>query len=454
MSQQQYFKQYAEPEIYLLEGFPHCQYNKVLCIPVFDEHHSFLDSIQVAAQNYNGKALLILIINQPDDIENCERNDKLVSLLNTYPCLWQNNHGLQLHRLATIDVLFVDRYSTDKRIPRKKGVGLARKIACDLAAYLFHMHRLTEAQIYCSDADVIFPIDYFSANIPKNNSAAIFNFTHSGSISKNSISEDSISEDNASVDNIFADNHSEITQATSLYEKSLHHYVEGLRRAGSAYAYHTIGSCLLISITHYIQARGFPKRPAGEDFYLLNKLQKLAPVFSLEHPTITIQSRLSNRVPFGTGPAIGKLISSNMQQAKIFYHPSCFDILGKFLIYLDTIADTGDVSKNTIANVKDNPKDNAIDNVKDNIKDNKLITAMYLHELANTFNLHNTVSNIFKTHRNVASRKKHLHEWFDGFKTLKAVHYLRDNYFPSVSYAEIQYERQHELKRIETKCDY
>ena len=52
--------------------------------------------------------------------------------------------------------------------------------------------------------------------------------------------------------------------------------------------------------------RGFPKRNAGEDFYLLNKLAKVGSVHRLAAPAIEIEARVSHRVPFGTGPAIAR----------------------------------------------------------------------------------------------------------------------------------------------------
>lgn len=33
---------------------------------------------------------------------------------------------------------------------------------------------------------------------------------------------------------------------------------------------------------------------------------------------------------------------------------------------------------------------------------------------------------------------KHMHDWFDAFKTLKSVHGLRDDVYPSISFRELQ----------------
>ena len=51
-----------------------------------------------------------------------------------------------------------------------------------------------------------------------------------------------------------------------------------------------------------IGARSWRKRNAGEDFYLLEKLSKVAPLRKLSGAPILLRSRESFRVPFGTGP--------------------------------------------------------------------------------------------------------------------------------------------------------
>ncbi|GIR63469.1 MAG: hypothetical protein CM15mP68_1350 [Pseudomonadota bacterium] len=62
---------------------------------------------------------------------------------------------------------------------------------------------------------------------------------------------------------------------------------------GSAYAYPTLGSTISVHAQSYARVRGYPKRNAGEDFYLLNKLNKLHPVQVLQQPVIEVQARLS-----------------------------------------------------------------------------------------------------------------------------------------------------------------
>lgn len=391
MSQTQYFAHYAEPETHLLEGLPERLYDQVVCIPAFDETPGFLHHLGKATQTYTGKVLLILVINQPAISQPCENNKILFKHISQYPLLWQNNSGIMLFDYASYDILLIDRFAENRQIPVKQGVGLARKIACDIAAYLIHQKRINTHQLFCTDADVIFPDNYFLTCLPKENSAGVSGFQH------------------------IPGHDQAINRATDLYDQSLHHYVNGLQQAGSSYAFHTIGSCLLLNADFYTKARGFPIRPAGEDFYLLNKLNKLAPVINLNNTVLQIESRLSNRVPFGTGPAVEKLLSGN--NMAIFYHPACFIVLGQWLEYLDQLAAAGHFFLPQPVNTQ---------------------TRRYLLELVTAFATADTVQKLFTNHKTCTARKTHLHQWFDGFKTLKAVHYLRDRHFPSMTYTALQ----------------
>ena len=123
---------------------------------------------------------------------------------------------------------------------------------------------------------------------------------------------------------------------TQLYEYSLRYYVAGLSYAGSPYAFHTIGSTLAVNAVHYARVRGFPRRQAGEDFYLLNKLAKVGSVRQLSAETdcepIDIAARRSDRVPFGTGAAVGKLMElENPATEFLLYHPAVFGLLRGWL---------------------------------------------------------------------------------------------------------------------------
>ena len=302
--------------------------------------------------------------------------------------------SIQLRNILATNsaLLLVDRFSPGQQIPEKQGVGLARKIGADIALTLINSKHITRPWIYTSDADAHLPDDYFSAldgdtstNHRGQSAAAIYPFKH--------LCDDS-----------------PVGQATRLYEQRMQQYVDGLYSAGSPYAFQTIGSAIAVSAKHYAEVRGFPKRSGGEDFYLLNKLAKTGAINKLQAPEIIIEARQSDRVPFGTGPAIGKLLlEQNIHQTKIFYHPQIFVALKT---WLDVMA------MSQVRPLNDLP-----------------LSASTLDALQ-TIGVIKAIEAARKVSNSPQSYIKHMHTWFDAFKTLKFVHSLRDCSFPNVSQHE------------------
>jgi len=334
---------------------------------------------------------LILVVNQPDCLNT-------INFSNRY--LWQNliddtqgkqaHHNLQLRDIpdSNSTLLLVDRFSLGWPIPKKQGVGLARKIGADIALTLIQSKHVSRPWIYTSDADTCLPDNYFtvldgdtSSKHQDQSAAATYPFRH-------------------------LCNDTSVGQATRLYEQRMQQYVDGLESAGSPYAFQTIGSAIAVAAKHYAEVRGFPKRSAGEDFYLLNKLAKTGVINKLQGPEIAIEARQSDRVPFGTGPAISKLLrEKNIQQAKIFYHPQIFVELKKWLETIEMSRthkfDELPLPTNTLEALKHTGANKAIQAAR-------------------------------KVSTSTESYNKHLHTWFDAFKTLKFIHQLRDRSYPNL----------------------
>ena len=262
-----YLARYAEPEANC--GRPPTRtYRHVLCIPAFDEIHGFLQRVLPRG---TADVLVIVVANVPDQVSSTEaafaRTKELLDLAGG------------IDRARNVDVEIVDRVSTP--IPRRAGVGLARKIGADIALRHIVEGRIEVPVIYTTDADVTLPQGYFEA---AGGQAAgwVYPFIHS------SADED-------------------LALRALMYELSLRYYVNRLEHAGSPYAFHTVGSCLAIDAVSYAKVRGFPRRNAAEDFYLLNKLAKVGWIRRLKAPVIEIEARMSTRVPFGTGPALARV---------------------------------------------------------------------------------------------------------------------------------------------------
>jgi hypothetical protein len=96
-----------------------------------------------------------------------------------------------------------------------------------------------------------------------------------------------------------------INEAISRYELHLRYYVEACRYARHPFAFHTIGSSMAVTADAYVRQGGMNRRQAGEDFYFLQKLIPLGGFGEVNGARVIPSPRVSTRVPFGTGRAVG-----------------------------------------------------------------------------------------------------------------------------------------------------
>lgn len=282
-------------------------------------------------------------------------------------------------RSGSGDLLVIDR-ATDRPLPPKQGVGLARKIGCDLALAWYAQGCLASPWLFTTDADVRLPADYFSRSLEAKGAAALcFPFWHECAPASLS------------------------GRALALYEVSLRYYVLGLRWAGSPYGFHTIGSTLAVHADAYAAVRGVPRRQAGEDFYLLNKLAKVGPIARLSGQPIAIAGRDSERTPFGTGAALRRIREDlGANRAFELYAPTTFALLREWIDTLDAFAQ--DPTTDPLARLS-----------RPELK--SALVALRAEDALEQARRQATTAR---------HRRKRLLDWFDGFRTLKLVHALRD----------------------------
>jgi len=386
-----YLAQYAEPEMDLLGNFPSSQsYNHVVVIPAYQESFTFIENF-LCSTLADENALVILVVNQPQNDDNLAPQQTLnTAVKGLGDCIWSNqNLSLIQPKAKQTQVLLVDRFN--QPIPEDYGVGLARKIGCDLAVYLIHHDIVKTAWVHSTDADAQLPSNYFSAVELLSNKetvAACYNFTHHSE-------------------------NEEIHQATQAYESALKYYVDGLKFANSPYAFFTIGSTIVFEASAYTKVRGFPKKSAGEDFYLLNKLAKLGKVAFIEEAKIILKARLSDRVPFGTGPAVSKILSLQSEQKDYtYYHPKAFECLKQTLTAFESLW--------CECNKKNDWQNSLTEESLEALKSIGFERFVEKHHTDNEKQFN-----------------KQLIVWFDGFKTLKFIHALRDNGLQNLPLNEI-----------------
>ncbi|MDR0364302.1 MAG: glycosyltransferase family 2 protein [Bacteroidales bacterium] len=184
---------------------------------------------------------------------------------------------------------------------KQKGVGYARKVLFD------HIISLAGDRdiIISLDADTTFNINYFDAirkmfeKFP-DHVGMIVPYYHR--LTGNEI----------------------IDRAILRYEIYMRCYVLNFWRIGSPYNFTALGSAMAIPVWALRAVGGIAPYSSGEDFYLAQKLRKYGNLILFSPETVHPSSRLSNRVAFGTGPAMIKGVRDVWDSYPI-YPPELFD---------------------------------------------------------------------------------------------------------------------------------
>lgn len=386
----QYLQRYAEPVAPLLTSLANALpsiWQQALVIPACREGDEFIRRLLDCVMPV--PTLVIVVLNGPAQMAQAERDSTLQPLacLSASTSLrWQDDDGfLYLFEHQRQGFLCVNLLQAPAGWPTQAGVGYARKLGTDIALWLQVQGRLLSPWVRSSDADVHWPEDYFAPLQPSSAaSAVLYPFEHGA-----------VQEQDA-----------DASEAAWLYDAWLRYYVAGLRWSGSPWAFHTIGSTLAIHLDHYAMQRGFPRREAGEDFYLLNKLAKSGRIERLSQPQLRLSHRVSDRTPFGTGHGIGRIAADGNRWP--FYHPDSFRQLALWHEWLPRLWQ---------ADAREQAPWQA-----------PVLTV--LHDLGLADILHHCQRQC----RSADAFTRHLWHWFDAAQTRKCIHLLRDRFHGSVDF--------------------
>lgn len=240
-----------------------------------------------------------------DSLLNCNAIEKKVAVLLVINASDKASDDIILQQKATVERLkkYTDEISDWVKfyiieafeLPNKHfGAGLARKIGMDLAVQHYADTKNYEGVIVSLDADTCVSKNYFQAiqsyfNCSKHIGCSIC-FEHP-------IEGDEFEED--------------IYEAITQYELHLRYYVECLRMMKFPYAYHTVGSCFAVKAEAYVRVGGMNRRQGGEEFYFIQKLIQLGHYGELNKTIVYPSPRISDRVPFGTGPSVKEIVQGD-----------------------------------------------------------------------------------------------------------------------------------------------
>lgn len=251
-------------------------------IPVLDDEDIFqtIDCL-CRCSHEEGNAGVVIVVNHdeaaPAGIKEANRllGDRLRAYTATRQC-------------AAFHFQVVEAFDLPVKVA---GVGLARKIGMDGAAWWLWQHGKADAPVLSLDADTWVEPNYTDATCRffRRHAVAAVSLAYAHRLSEC---------EGAALD------------AMVKYELYLRYYRAALKYAGHPHAFSTIGSAFAVRAGDYVAEGGMNKRQAGEDFYFIQKLIDTGRYADLTDSRVYPSPRFSERTPFGTGQALRQIIEA------------------------------------------------------------------------------------------------------------------------------------------------
>lgn len=262
-----------------------------VAIPAMNEATYLPQTIHALQQQDCKYPIFVYVcVNQPDNWWSmtekrtiCENNQKTLSYLRTIPDL----------DLTIIDNSTQGRGWTGKQF----GVGWARKILFDKILSIANDDDI----IISMDADTSFGTEYVTSVING------FLFHKSWLAISVPYYHQLTTDDQAN-------------RAILRYEMYMRSFAVNLLAIGSPYSFTAIGSAIAIRISALRKIGGISPMKSGEDFYLLQKIRKMGEVGTWINQMVYPAARFSDRVFFGTGPAMIKGATGDWNSYPIYHH--------------------------------------------------------------------------------------------------------------------------------------
>jgi len=241
----------------------------------------------------------VVCVNQPDawweipgKIDVCDNNVKTLEYLKSLNCDFK--------------ISVIDHATRGKGWEEgKSGVGWARKTVMD-----FIISKTSTDDIIISlDADTVFNENYFAEVIDqfnRNPDAVGMAVPYYHKLT----------------DDVRAN------KAILRYEIYMRHYIINLFRIQNPYAFTALGSAMAVPVWAYKAIKGLTPKSSGEDFYFLQKLRKYGKLLLWNEEKVFPAARFSDRVFFGTGPAMIKGDAGDWSSYPI-YEVALFDEVKK-----------------------------------------------------------------------------------------------------------------------------
>jgi len=232
---------------------------------------------------------------------------KLIACVNQHDEWWEDERKVlicrdnseaisYLHGISDFPVEVVDRSSKGNGWKGKDfGVGWARKTAMDR----INVQADNEDLMISLDADTFFNPQYFQSvadNLKRNPGAVALSVPYYHRLTGDEVKD----------------------RAILRYEIYMRYYAINLWRIGSPYNFTAIGSAIALPIRSFRAVGGITPHKSGEDFYFVQKLRKYGRVVTWNAEKVYPAARYSDRVFFGTGPAMIKGVNGDWKSYPIY----------------------------------------------------------------------------------------------------------------------------------------
>jgi hypothetical protein len=323
---------------------------------------------------------VLVVINYPEGSPN-----NVVE--NAIECIKIVNEANELKNNAAFQLIPINA----SNLPKKHaGVGLARKIGMDEAAWRLSKVESEVKIIACFDADATCSENYLVEleklwqSFPETEACSI-RYAHP-------------TEGNEYDQKIYS--------GIAQYELHLRYYIQAGKYIGHPYSFHTVGSSMACCADAYVRYGGMNKNKAGEDFYFLQKIIPHGKFRELNVCCVYPSPRPSHRVPFGTGRAMTKFIEID-EDTYLTYNIDSWLTLKPFF-----------------------------ENVENLYRANQANSLSYLQEqnpsLQEFLRIKNFGEAIDQINANTSNRetfKKRFYQWFDAFLLLKYMNFANEMYY-------------------------
>lgn len=261
-----------------------------MALPALNEFENLPTLLKEIKQQKNQNFTLWVCVNNYEHWRDLPEKQQQVS---------NNEKSLDLLKnISGLDLRIIDRTSRNKGWQAKKGgVGWARKVLMDAIAE----EASGEDIIVSIDADTTYPPDYLAAlgkAFKSNPKACGLTVPYYHRLNNNE----------------------ENNRLMLRYEIYMRNYALNMMRIGNPYGFSALGSAMAFPVWAYKKTGGLTPVISGEDFYFLQKLSKIGKILFWADTIAKPSPRLSDRVVFGTGPALIKGNTGDWSSYPIYHH--------------------------------------------------------------------------------------------------------------------------------------